>query len=200
MFEICAALQAPYCVGGQCYTPILVDVLGDGLRLTNAHEGILFNVLPGKRARIAWTRPNSDDAWLILDRNGNGSVDSGEEMFGNATPQPQPPAGVGKNGFLALAVYDQAENGGNGDGIINKQDSVFSELRLWHDKNHNGISEPAELSTLQDLGLNSIDLDYKESKKTDLFGNKFTYRAKVKDKNDAQLGRWAWDVFLVSGY
>ena len=200
MFEICAALQAPYCVGGQCYTPILVDVLGDGFRLTNAHDGILFNVLPGKRARIAWTRPNSDDAWLILDRNGNGSVDSGEEMFGNATPQPQPPAGVGKNGFLALAVYDQAENGGNGDGIVNKQDAVFSELRLWHDKNHNGISEPAELSTLTDFGLKSIDLNYKESKKTDSHGNKFIYRAKVMDKNDTQLGRWAWDVFLVSGY
>lgn len=137
---------------------------------------------------------------MILDRNGNGSVDSGEEMFGNATPQPPPPSGIGKNGFNALTIYDQSANGGNGDGIINKQDSVFSALRLWQDKNHNGTSEAAELSTLTDRDLNSIDLDYKESKKTDSYGNRWMYRAKVKGKNDAQLGRWAWDVFLVSGY
>jgi hypothetical protein len=200
MFDACAAIGAPYCVSGQCYTPVLVDVLGDGLKLTNAHNGILFNVVPGKLLRIAWTEPNSDDAWLILDRNGNGAVDSGEEMFGNATPQPSPPPGIGKNGFNALAVYDQPGNGGNGDGIIDEQDLIFSALRLWHDKNQNGISEPAELSRLTDLGLNSIGLDYKESNKTDAYGNRWMYRAKVKDKNDAQLGRWAWDVFLVSGY
>ena len=94
-------------------------------------------------------------------------------MFGNAAPQPPPPPGIDKNGFNALAVYDQPGNGGNGDGIINKQDSVFSALRLWQDRNHDGISEPAELSTLTDLGLNSIGLDYKESKKTDSYGNRW---------------------------
>jgi hypothetical protein len=57
----------------------------------------------------------------------------------------------------------------------------------------------AELHTLQDLGLKSIDLDYKESKRTDQHGNRFKYRAKVKDEHGYQLGRWAWDVFLVTG-
>lgn len=146
MFDACSALGAPYCVGGQCYTPILIDVLGDGLQLTNSRNGILFNILPGKLLKIAWTKPNSDDAWLVLDRNENGTVDSGEEMFGNATPQPPPPP-AGKNGFLALAVFDQTANGGNGDGMINKQDAVFFELRLWQDFNHNGVSESSELST-----------------------------------------------------
>ena len=195
--QICWDLGAPQCINGQCYTPILIDVLGDGHRLTNAQNGILFNVLPGRRLRIGWTRTNSDDAWLTLDRNGNGQIDSGEEMFGNATPQPPSPP-QGKNGFLALAVFDQLENGGNGDGVIDKQDSVFAELRLWQDRNHNGISEEKELLTLKQLGLKSIDLEYKESKRTDPHGNKFMYRAKVTDEHDAQLGRWAWDVFLVA--
>lgn len=84
--QLCWDLGAPQCVNGQCYTPILVDVLGDGLKLTNASNGVLFNVLPGRLLKIAWTEPTSDDAWLVLDRNGNGVVDSGEEMFGNATP------------------------------------------------------------------------------------------------------------------
>ena len=50
---------------------------------------------------------------------------------------------------------------------------------------------------MTDLGLNKLDLDYKRSKKTDAYGNEFRYRAKVKGTHDAQLGRWAWDVFLL---
>jgi hypothetical protein len=55
------------------------------------------------------------------------------------------------------------------------------------------------LYSLKQLGLKSIDLDHKRSRRTDEHGNQYRYRAKVKDKNDAQLGRWAWDVILVSG-
>jgi len=42
----------------------------------------------------------------------------------------------------------------------------------------------------------TIELDFKESKRTGQYGNEFKYRAKVKDNNDAQMGRWPWDVIL----
>lgn len=104
-----------------------------------------------------------------------------------------------ENGFLALAIFDTPEKGGNSDGKINNQDSVFDNLLLWRDVNHNGISEGVELQNLFNSPVRELELDYKTSRRTDDQGNRFVFRAKVKDRRGQQVGRWAWDVFLFRG-
>lgn len=180
-----------------CGSPIVVDILGDGFDLTGPSGGVMFRLdNTGVYRQTAWTAARSDEAWLVLDRNGNGTIDSGRELFGDSTPQPQLQPGEVKNGFRALAVFDRLDRGGNNDGFINRDDTVFDDLRLWTDENHNGISEAGELRSLRDAGLKRIDLDYRESRRRDAHGNWFRFRSKVRDARDANISRWAWDVFL----
>ncbi|MGH9905593.1 MAG: hypothetical protein ACRD8U_08435 [Pyrinomonadaceae bacterium] len=182
-----------------------MDVSGNGFNLTDNSGGVFFDLNgDGRPERLSWTAAGSDDAWLAFDRDGDGLISKGAELFGNFTYQPNTALSAERHGFLALSEFDQPASsanggyGGNGDNKITARDGIFSSLRLWRDVNHNGISEPGELRTLQSAGLATIELDYRESKRRDEHGNTFRYRAKVKGPNGEQLGRWAWDVFLIN--
>jgi hypothetical protein len=184
------------CVEFRNNDPVVVDVLGDGFDLTSFADGVNFDIdADGTKEHVAWTTLGTDDSFLVLDRNGNGTIDNGAELFGDVTPQP---ISSRPHGFIALAEYDKPEKGGNGDGLITKGDAIFSLLRLWQDSNHNGVSEPTELHTLRQCGLTTIDCDYRRAGRRDEHGNIFRYRAKVTDTHNAQVGRWAWDIFLVA--
>jgi hypothetical protein len=175
-------------------SPIVIDVTGTGFFMTNAADGALFNILnDGVPLQLSWTASRSGNAFLVLDRNGNGLIDNGAELFGDLTPQPLT---AKPNGFLALAEYDKVGNGGNGNGRIDRGDSIFSQLKLWQDSNHNGVSEAGELRPLSEL-VSAIDLDFRESRRIDQYGNQFRYRSKVFDVTGAHAGKWAWDVFLT---
>ncbi|MCU1265784.1 MAG: hypothetical protein JWM21_2102 [Acidobacteria bacterium] len=178
-------------------SPILIDVDGSGFQFTNAANGVDFDLnADGLKERIGWPVSGATNAFLFYDRNENGIVDNGMELFGNYTPQRQSPVA---NGFVALAEFDRPENQGNGDGIIDRRDGMFTQLRLWQDANHDGVCQPWEVHTLSELGVESISLDFKTSRRTDQNGNEFRYRAKVTDTRHSHIAKWAWDVFLVGG-
>ncbi len=184
----------------QYASPILIDTTGKGFHLTSAEDGVFFDIAgDGKPIRIAWTAANSHNAFLALDRNHNGKIDSGKELFGNFTAQPK---SDDRNGFLALAEFDKPENGGNGDGIIDKRDAVFPHLLLWIDENHDGISQPSELHTLPELGVYSISLRHRDDRHFfDGYGNWFHYQAALNpDPRDGESkdGRLAYDVFFMT--
>src|SRR5689334_239652 len=193
-FTNSGASSAPDC------SPIIIDVSGNGFQLTSAAGGVQFVITGSEKfVQIAWTAAGAMNAFLVYDRNNDGQINNGAELFGNFSPQPP---SASPNGFLALAEFDRPENGGNGDGIIDKNDAIFADLRLWIDINHDGVSQPTELYRLDELSVFSISLMYEESARTDQYGNLFHYRTKINvlagQQDDSQASRFAYDVFLTT--
>jgi hypothetical protein len=130
------------------------------------------------RQFTSWTRHQTTDAFLVLDRDRNGTIDSGREMFGNATPL-MLSAALASHGYEALSEFDDARLGGNGNGLIDAEDAIFEHLRLWFDGNRDGISQAHELVDLESVGLASIDLLIFEDGRVDQWGNELRWRSKI---------------------
>ena len=181
--------------------PLVFDISGKGYQLTSADRGVWFDINgDGTRNAISWTDPSKDVAFLAFDRNGNGAVDDGEELFGNSTPLP---AGSSErrasDGFDALASLENSAYGTSvADGVIDAKDAAYHKLLLWKDASHDGISQPGELRKASDAGLVAIETRYRESKRRDAFGNEFRLRGiSWWQRNNRLDARLFYDVWFV---
>jgi len=177
---------------GCCYssTPIVVSLRGDHVRLSSASDGVVFDFFgDGHPQRYAWP-VDSDDAWLVIDRNHNGQVDDGTELFGNASLLSN--GEHARNGYQLLAELDE-----NHDGVVNQLDPGFGQILLWRDKIRNGHVDPGELIRAVDAGITGFAIRYDESRRTDEWGNVFRYRSNV-FFGHAPFERRSFDVFLTS--
>ncbi len=132
----------------------------------------------GDLDNIGWTRSGGDIGFLALDRNQNGKIDNGSELFGSHTPLPS--GQIAKNGFEALISFDQFTHGGNNNGVIDPGDTVWPVLLLWIDDNHNGRSEISEIYHLNTFDLKSISLDFLVHNRQDALGNLFKLKSTCK--------------------
>jgi hypothetical protein len=130
--------------------PIILDLDGDGLETVGLASNVYFDHDgDGVLTRTGWA--GKDDALLVWDRNGNGRIDTGAELFGDFTPLLN--GTLAPNGFAALAALDA-----NGDGVIDASDPAFAELKLWRDADQNGATGAGELISLADAGILSLNL------------------------------------------
>jgi Ca2+-binding RTX toxin-like protein len=152
-------------------SPVVIDMNGDGVKTSAKGKHVYFDHEGnGFAENTGWA--DSNDALLVLDRNQNGQIDDGRELFGNNTLLVS--GKKAKNGFEALAEFDE-----NHDGVIDATDSVWSKLQLWQDKNQNGVVDEGELSALSASQITAIGVNYKNKKVKDAHGNEHRETAKV---------------------
>lgn len=179
-------------------SPIVINLAGDGFHLTGLEDPVVFDLdADGTAEEVGWTSRGSMDAFLCLDRNGNGMIDDGSELFGNFTRLSD--GQRAPDGYTALAEYDKRELGGNQDGVIDRQDAIFSHLCIWIDRNHNGVSEPGEILTLDQAHIIRIELQHSWTPLTDAHGNRFRFvsLAWISDRTGGAHAVLTSDVFFV---
>jgi Ca2+-binding RTX toxin-like protein len=144
-------------------SPIVLDLDGDGVETVSAEGGVYFDHDGNRFAeKSGWV--GGDDALLIRDLNGNGIIDGGSELFGNNTLLANGKKAA--NGFEALAELDS-----NGDGIVDKNDAAWSQLKLWQYKDGDGVLDAGEMLTMEDGGVAGLNVGYKNQTVTDKNGN-----------------------------
>ena len=185
----------PVTTGG---SPILIDLDNDGFDLSSAAGGVTFDIdADGTPDRISWTKAATGDAFLVLDRNGNGTIDDGRELFGNFTRLQSGEAAA--NGYEALAEYDELGVDGNGDSLISAGDAIWPFLAVWTDHNHDGVSQRDEIQSVSSSRIVSIETKYTRSNRHDEHGNVFRFKSKasVLDQHGRPHPETTYDVFFV---
>ncbi|HEX6642262.1 MAG TPA: hypothetical protein VF215_14175 [Thermoanaerobaculia bacterium] len=179
-------------------TPILIDLDQNSFHLAGLDDPVTFDLdADGDADTISWTAADTGDAFLVFDRNDDGRINDGRELFGNATPLAS--GATAPNGYEALIELDDAAFGGNGDAMLASSDAAWELLQLWTDRNHDGISDPDELASLSSSGVMAIDTRYKRSSRSDAHGNLFRFRSKAMVLNPAGQIRAAvtYDLYFV---
>jgi hypothetical protein len=172
-----------------CPSPIVLNMGHGDYRLTDIAGGVRFDLdADGRVDHVSWTAAGEPLAFLALDRNGNGVIDNGSELFRDHT---RLASGIfAKNGFEALRELDS-----NGDGVVDSRDSNWRKLQLWIDSNHNGVSEASELKRITDSDVRSIDLTYRWTGRRDRYGNLFRYEGLTSTVSGP---RRCYDIFFRS--
>jgi hypothetical protein len=171
----------PKCEG----SPLVLDLGDDGIETTSAAAGVKFDLLNVGALQTAWLA-GGKDALLALDRDGNGRIDSGAELFGEAT------AGLPQeNGFEALTALDS-----NKDGKLDRRDAAFGKLVLWSDRNGDGRSDASELSTLRQKKIRSLALGATSKATRDRHGNDLSLQGSF-TRTDGTRGLMV-DVYFVN--
>lgn len=163
--------------------PLMIDLGQDGFQLGNEGEGVMFDLFAnGDPVHMQWTAVNGNEAFVVLDKNGNGLADNGSEMLTNYNPLILENR-VAPNGFVDLAQYDNPQLGGNNDGYITIDDQVWQEMLLWLDSNADGIATPEEMLSPASVGITRLDIIPKENNRVDPAGNLLPLWAWAKNDN-----------------
>jgi hypothetical protein len=182
----------------ECTSPILIDLGRDGFYFGGPENPVLFDLLGiGMGLNIHWVKPNENDAFLVRDVNFNGIVDDGSELFGNGTPLFLSGRRHAPNGFVALAQFDEAELGGDGDGFISNGDELWRDLYLWLDSNADGVSSLHEMFPIEKSGLVRLEIIPRMKDSYDASENWLRYWARAyHDRGDLITGFDMVDVFF----
>lgn len=174
-----------------CGSPIVLDLGSEAYRLTSVSNGVTFDLRnDGRPTQMAWTRIDAENAFLARDRNANGRIDDGTELFGNFTPLRS--GELAPNGFRALAELDD-----DGAGVIDASDSAWPALLLWTDRNHDGRSSPDELQPIAESAVAALETNHAWIGRRDQWGNEFRFMAHFRMREASSVARRTYyDVYF----
>ena len=164
--------------------PLVLDLDGDGVELSAQGYGSpRFDIDGDGFAELTgWVMPG--DGFLAWDRDGNGRIDDVTELFGGPT----------STGLAELALYDD-----NQDGVIDAVDAVFASLRVWQDRDYDGITDAGELTTLDAEGIASLSLAGRAPAVDTVAGNRIDAESTF-TRTDGSTGTVADVRFRVDNY